>query len=146
MWPEMYEVNESTMALVSIANVQYRTMVIERETVIYREESPLSIIKHSCLINGSSYEGRIAAVKYLTGISLKTPVAINPDQGIYAFPTHSPKKFECNWIFLKHVNLIKEKEQKAVVVLSNSHEVEVGSSYFTIEKQLQRTAYCAVRC
>ncbi|MDT8860303.1 competence protein ComK [Alkalihalobacillus sp. MEB130] len=53
---------------------------------------------------------------------------INPNEYIYAFPTHSPQLHECCWSFYHHIRSIITFNQ-----------------YKTLEKQLQRASYCIVR-
>lgn len=91
-----YEVNRSTVALLSVAHIDYCTIVLEENRQLYVRKTPTQIVKASCLEGGSTYDGRRTAIRYRTGSKQKVPIPINPRENIFAFPTHSPKAFECN--------------------------------------------------
>ncbi|OIJ09147.1 hypothetical protein BKP35_17255 [Anaerobacillus arseniciselenatis] len=94
------------------------------------------------------HEGRRKAAKRLARLHFKAPVAIHPEGNIYSFPTLSPKKFECSWIFPNHIKDIAPSKKdlgKSVILFSNLKEVELGISYFMLEEQLQRSVYCLMR-
>lgn len=58
----------------------------------------LDIINESCLFYGSDFDGRIKGSKHLTGITHKTPIAIDPTNSLYFFPTTSSKRNDCIWV------------------------------------------------
>ncbi|MEC1771891.1 competence protein ComK [Schinkia azotoformans] len=142
-----YEVNRSTMALLSVAHIDYCTIVVEENQVFYVRKTTTEIVKASCLEGGASYEGRRKAIRYRTGSKQKVPIAINPGENIYAFPTHSPKAFECNWIFFNHVKYIStihlpNKETKSRILFKNGLHIDMNESRYILEKQMKRTAIC----
>ena len=135
-------ISEHTMGLISIKHIEHRTLILETNGSKYSKASPLQLIEHACLKYGSTYDGRRKAATYMTGIRLKTPIGINPARNIYAFPTHSPQKFECNWIFPQHVQRIRRNGKYSMITFTNDKDWEIEVSYFTLEKQLHRAAYC----
>jgi competence protein ComK len=146
-----YEVNQNTMALISVAYVDYSTLVLEENQVLYVRKTPTQIVKEACMEGGSTYDGRRIAVSYMTGSQQKVPIPINPKDNIFAFPTHSPRAFECNWVFYHHVRSIttcKSPEQQGVqskITFKNGQHITLNESQHILEKQMQRTATCILR-
>lgn len=145
-----YEVNKNTMALLSIPHPDFDSIALEPSFELSIRKPPLPLIKQACLEGGSSYEGRRAAVVYQTGVKHKVPIPINPLERIYAFPTHSPKEFECAWIFPNHVRqvtpyLLPNQPNQTKVVFQNLTHIILPVSYYTIEKQIQRSSYTMIR-
>jgi competence protein ComK len=144
---EDYEITQKTMALLSAAHLDYWTIVLEPDQQLYIHKKPLQLIKTACLKGGSTYEGRRTAVHYLTQSKNKVPIPINPLEHFYAFPTHSPNQFHCNWIFYHHVKSMTpcKKSNETIITFKNSQELTLPVSHYTLEKQLYRTATCMLR-
>jgi len=144
-----YEIHGGTMAVLSATAIEYSSIVLETDQTLYIRKMPLQLIKDACLEGGSTYEGRRIAVTHLTGAQNKVPIPINPLEHIYAFPTHSPQLFECNWLFYHHIRAIKPVHKhpgETMIQFKNSNEpLKVPVSYNTLHKQMHRTAYCIVR-
>jgi len=144
-----YEIHNGTVAILSAAAVEYSTIVLEPDQTLYSRKTPLQLIKDACLEGGSTYDGRREAVTHLTGAQNKVPIPINPREHIYAFPTHSPQLFECNWLFYHHIRRIQPKPKTpgvSIITFKDRKEpLTLDVSYNTLQKQIQRTAYCIVR-
>ncbi|OIJ21712.1 competence protein [Anaerobacillus alkalidiazotrophicus] len=145
-----YEITKNTMALLPIAHTDYHSIAIEPTCQFYIRKTPLQLIKSACLEGGSTYEGRRAAVIHQTGAKHKVPIPINPLEQIYAFPSHSPSQFECSWIFHHHIRSLTpqvtpKKMNETVITFKNNQQLKLPVSYYTMEKQLQRTSYCMIR-
>ncbi|MCP8617534.1 competence protein ComK [Salirhabdus salicampi] len=143
-----YQVSEQTMALLPAVQLEYDTTVLERNKTLYIKKTPLQIMKRACLDHGSSLEGRRAAVMHQTGYSRKVPIPISLHQNLYAFPTLSPTKFHCHWIFYHHVKFIKPLHSKhhlgyqSNIFFKNGRSLQLKDSYYVLEKQMHRTAMC----
>ncbi|RFB17419.1 competence protein [Bacillus sp. HNG] len=145
-----YDINQDTMALLSVAHIEYATIVLERLQMLYVKKTPLQIIQAACLEGGATYEGRRKAVTYLTGAVQKVPIPINPRRKIFAFPTHSPTAFECSWIFHHHIKTIRPSEKtnpttQSIIQFKNNQELPMNESHYILQKQLTRTAMCIVQ-
>ncbi|WP_088104311.1 competence protein ComK [Halalkalibacter urbisdiaboli] len=143
-----YEINKDTMALQPATDIGYETIVVERNQVLYVNKTPLQLIEAACLEGGASYEGRREAVSYLIGARNKVPLPISPGEHIYALPTHSPKQFECIWLFYYHIKTFKPDPKfpnQTIIIFKSNLDLTLNVSYSTIEKQMQRTSYCIVR-
>ncbi|WP_261180817.1 competence protein ComK [Anaerobacillus sp. CMMVII] len=131
-----YSVNKDTLALLSVAHPDYHTIAIETDRKLHIRKTPFQIIKAACLKGGSTYEGRRAAVTYLTGAKHKVPIPIHPTEHIYAFPTFSPTQFECSWIFHDHVHSITPFQQNCTLItFKNEQQLKLPVSYYTIENK-----------
>jgi len=85
----------------------------------------------------STYEGRIQASRYQTSFLRKTPLLV-AENGIEAFPTMSPLKPECMWIFNHSFKANKHTDKSTILQYDNGIEVVVNASLHTVEKQRQR--------
>lgn len=101
-----YKINSHTMALLSAAHIEYDTIAVETNQELFIRKTPYQLISGACLENCSTYEGRREAIKHHFGIKRKVPIPINPGKNLFAFPTHSPTDFACNWIFHSHIQAI----------------------------------------
>ncbi|MDT8863060.1 competence protein ComK [Alkalihalobacillus sp. MEB130] len=143
-----YEINRDTTAIFPANHTDYYSIVWERNRIYYIKKTPIQLIRAGCLEGGADFDGRKAAVIHKTGIQSKIPMPIDPNEHIYAFPTHSPKLHECCWIFYHHIRSIKhhpKSHSKSIITFQHHKQLELDISYHTLEKQLQRTSYCIVR-
>lgn len=141
-----YDVHQGTMAIIAAMYPDYYSEVIEADRRIYVKRTPKQLISDACLEGGSTYEGRRRAVTHQTGARHKVPIPVDPAEEIYAFPTHSAKQFNCNWIFYKHVKRIIAKDQShSNILFKNGIELPVNVSSYILEKQMYRTSYCMFR-
>lgn len=143
-----YEITSNTLALIPAAQIDYDTIVLEPQGQLHVRKTPMQLIEPACLEGGASYDGRRLAVSYQTGSRKKIPIPINPLDEIYAFPTHSPKQFNCHWIFYHHVKAIKPHHQlasHAIVTFKSGQQLTLPVSYHTLERQMHRTSHCIIR-
>lgn len=146
----IYEVTPKTQAILPAMEIDYSAIVIEEHRTLYVRQTPLQIIKAACLEGGATYEGRRKAVTHLTGAVQKVPIPINPRRDIFAFPTHSPTAFECNWIFYHHIKSIVPSLQtssttKSIILFKNHQELPMTESHYLLQKQYTRTAMCILQ-
>ncbi|WP_102348348.1 competence protein ComK [Bacillus sp. Marseille-P3661] len=142
-----YEINKNTMALLSVAHIDYSTIVIEVERQLFVRQRPTKIVKAACLDGGASFDGRRVAVTHLTGTKQKVPIPIKPNENIYAFPTVSPTAFDCNWIFFNHIKYIRtltsqDKTTQSMIVFQDGQHITLHESDYVLRKQMHRTAMC----
>ncbi|WP_084138976.1 competence protein ComK [Halalkalibacter okhensis] len=143
-----YDITQDTTAIFSASHTDYYSIVWERDRIYYIQKTPMQLIKAGCLEGGADFNGRKAAVMHKTGIQSKIPIPINPNEHIYAFPTHSPTLHECSWIFYHHIKSINrhpKSHSQSIILFHHHKQLELDISYHSLEKQLQRTSYCIVR-
>ncbi|MBB5174552.1 competence protein ComK [Texcoconibacillus texcoconensis] len=145
---DQYDINCETMSLLTAKSTDYDSIVLESDRTLYVRQTPLQLIESACLRGGSSYDGRRIAVMHETGAQRKVPIPINRLENIYAFPTHSPKNFNCHWLFSAHIHKMtpnpKNKKQ-CLITFTNNEKITLDVSPSVIEKQMHRTSYCIWR-
>ena len=144
---QTYNINEQTQAIMPANHTDYHSIVLETSGEYCVKQRPQEIISHGCLARGSSYDGRREAVIYLTESKKKVPIPIDPYEPIYAFPTHSPQLYNCIWLFYQHIQTISPSSNKkeTCIAFSNGRSIHIPVSYYSIQNQLNRTAYCLFR-
>jgi competence protein ComK len=140
---EEYEVNPFTMFVKPIAyGSKIYSEIFEVEDEFLSPFKPLDIIKNSCEYYGSDYEGRRNGTKQLVGYAHKIPIAIDPTNRIFFFPTTSPSRQECIWISHEHVkDYDRINPQETLIHFNNNQSFTFPISGSTIISQLERTAY-----
>lgn len=139
---EEYEISPATLM---IKPLQYGSKLYssihELTDELTSPFKPLDIIKKSCQYFGSSYEGRKAGTRQLTGITHKSPISIDPTNSLYFFPTASPNSPHCIWIAPEHIASHENIDGgNTKVVFKNKQKVILPVSYNTFHNQLLRTA------
>lgn len=123
----------------------YPQYSLESNRELHIRQIPLQLIKEACLKHDwTTYEGRRQAVIHHTKYKRKVPIPIHMEKQIVAFPTHSPKDFNCIWIFsnnLLSINNHSEKD-KTVITFRNGRILLVNVSPHIIQKQHERALTC----
>jgi len=142
-----YEINRFTMAVLPIEDQgKVFSKIMEVEGDIYVDLPPLKIIDDSCNYYGASMEGRKSGTKMVTGVTHKSPLAIDPMSDLYFFPTMSPKKNECTWISLNHVEKTRKTSLSTTIAhFTNKTEMEFQISLRSFETQMHRAALLRTR-
>lgn len=104
--------------------------------VYYSVKTPLELIDEACMRYASTMEGRIQAVGRVLNFK-KPPFLIAPfDFGV--FPTMSPNRLDCVWIFNHPFEIVKVDKQKSRLEFRNDVSIPVNVSVYTIRQQQQR--------
>ena len=140
---EEYEVNPFTMFIKPIVyGSKIYSEIFEVEDEFLSPFKPLDIIRSSCEYYGCDYEGRRNGTKQLVGYAHKIPIAIDPTNRIFFFPTTSPNRQECIWISQEHVKkCIRINPQETLILFNNNQSYTFPVSCSSIMSQLERTAY-----
>lgn len=133
-----YEINADTLAIIPIDN--YKSKIIEKDSILEVNQTPMKIIDFSCRYFGSSYKGRFHGTKHLIGVSHKAPIIIEESKEIIFFPTNSPRLYECAWISLKNINDYKRSSDKVIITFNGGYNLEVDMSYGSFDNQILRAA------
>ena len=88
-----YEINEGTLAVLSVDNKTSKIMEDEQDYVV--KQSSFDVMDHSCRYFGSSYEGRRQGAKEIIGANYKLPIIIEDGRNIVFFPTLAAEDNEC---------------------------------------------------
>ncbi|MGX1900473.1 competence protein ComK [Thermolongibacillus altinsuensis] len=115
--------------------------VIEEDGEYMVQMRPIDVIEQSCLYYGASLKGRKDGTKEIIGISHKAPLAIEPSNEIFFFPTISPSDPQCIWLSHLHIHHHEHAALgKTRVTFSNGHIIELNISHHSFVNQLHRTA------
>lgn len=139
-YKEKYVINEETVLLSGEYDALGKlcTRVVEGKKNFLVGMAPIELINQTLLIHGCSFQGALESSKYLLEPMKMYPIKINPDLGIWLFPTKSYKKHNCVWFSLVHVRKTKAiGVRKTAVTLSFGHTftVEMKESSFNNRQQ-----------
>lgn len=133
---ESYEVNSSTLAILSVSDVLSR--VIETDHEYYVSLPTLEIIQNSCKYYGSTYNGRCDGTKAMLGISYKLPIIVEESRPLILFPVSSPRFTKCSWFSLKTIERVEKHEIGSKILFKNGYELLMETSFDVIENQMLR--------
>ena len=134
---EHYEINCETILIVPFGKGKSKVYELNLECIV--KESPLTIIKNSCLYFGCSYEGRKEGTKSLLGIEMKVPIVIEDSRNIIFFPTSSC--INQNSIWISYQNLLKYSkvnEFSTVLYFRENKSIRVDTRYSLVDNQVIR--------
>lgn len=143
-----YRINENTLALLPAQEIDFDTIVIEKERKIKVRKTALELMKKACFDDWTTYDGRREAVIYHTNFKRKVPILVNMRTESYFFPIHSPTSIFNKWFAYQHIAKIKECTQhptKTIITFCNGIELCVNISHHILDKQMQRTFECIYR-
>jgi competence protein ComK len=115
--------------------------VIEEDGEYIVKRKPIDIIERSCHYYGSSLKGRKDGTREIIGVTHKAPIAIEPLNEIYFFPTISPNDPRCVW--LSHIHIFKYEPlqgEQTLVYFKNEKNLHLDVSFHSFVNQLYRTA------
>jgi len=136
-----FETSSNTMAIVpeKMEDQRIGSRVLETNDEFVVPTAPLDIIKKSCHMFGSSFEGRREGAIQLIGVTRKHPILIDYHLSICFFPTTSPKSPNCFWISPLHVFHHEEFENFSTnVIFQNYQQLIVPISRNSFENQLYK--------
>lgn len=139
---EEYEANPFTMMILPTTyGSKIYSKIFELDDELISPFRPIDIVKKSCEYFGSSFEGRREGAKQIINSATKVPIAIEPTNSIYLFPTASPQRPHCIWISHDHViSHQRIASKKTLVTFRNKQTYMLPISYASFGNQLQRTA------
>ncbi|WP_368505238.1 competence protein ComK [Alkalihalophilus sp. As8PL] len=143
-----YDINRHTIAIQPALHTDYDTIVLEGDETLFIKESSMSMIKRACIEGGSTYNGRRIAISEITRAQKKVPIPIDPINHIYTFPTHSPERLECSWMFYHHIRSFTPDPNSSthtLITFRNATQLKISISYPAFERQIQRTSYCILK-
>lgn len=106
-----YRIHRETLAIVPASAIDHYAIALEATNTKYVKQTPLEIIQLNCLKSGASYQGRRRASQHLLKRKQKLPIIINERPAQYAFPTQSPRNYQCSWIIANHILTITDYSQ-----------------------------------
>jgi competence protein ComK len=140
---EEYEVNSSTMFIQPVEyGSKIYSQIYEADGEFLSPYKPFDIIKHSCEYYLADYQSRRRATKDLTNYTRKVPIAIEPSNDIFFFPTASPESSVCMWFSLSQIeNHLPAPGAKTKVLFQNKQSLLFDVPFATFNNQMERTSH-----
>ena len=133
-----YQITSETLAIISMGIS--KAHILEKNDEFFVNKSAYDIINENCIRYGSSYDGRKAGTKYLTGSCYKCPIIVEENTNTIVFPTKSPKNIGCIWINLENLDRIERNNELVKLNFCNGSFMNIKASYYSIENQYLRAA------
>ena len=139
---EEYEINPYTLAILPYyEDGELYSRIIEVDQEFICPMKPTDIVKRTCELFGSDYEGRRGATRSMTGYTHKAPIEIEKMFSIFVFPTTSPDRNECIWVSAMQVEKYeKSNSTEVIVTFINKRQLSMPVSHGTFETQVARSA------
>lgn len=132
-----YEINEGTLAIISIDSEHSKVLEDNEDYII--EQKSFDILDHSCRYFGSSYEGRKDGAKAIIGANYKLPIIIEDARNMVFFPTTSPDDDTCIWIAVNRIdNYFDNQYNTTKIVFDNGVELLLPVSFRALQNQIFR--------
>ena len=135
-----YKISEDTLAILPTG--ENSSLIYEVDKVLVINNNPNNIIKSNILIDGSTYQGRIDNVKYLTGYNYKSPILVESKNNIIFFPTCSPRLKKVSWININSIENIDfdKKNKVSIIKLINGNNIDFKESIYSINNQILKAS------
>ncbi|MEK5483910.1 competence protein ComK [Viridibacillus sp. FSL R5-0888] len=117
---------------------EVKSKVMTRDGYLHSTLTPIQLLEKICIRYGSTFQGRIDAVKELLGYSKKLPLYIG--EGIYAYPTRSLYHPECVWVFYHNYRYEEYGKGQTILYFDHGEIVILDVSLHTVKEQQQRLA------
>lgn len=138
-----YEINSGTVAIIPIDENTSKVYEDDVEYVVNKNTN--KIIEDNCKFYGSSYKGRCAGTKYLTGIKSKYPIIIEESRNIIFFPTSSIRNNENIWISLNKIKSYNKNNLGSKIIFENNKIIDLDISIYSLENQYCRANLLKVK-
>lgn len=141
----VYIITQHTKAILTKDSAYYRSRIQEGQTERHSKYRPEEIIDHSCLLYGSTLDGRRAAVKKILKINSKVPIPVIPNKGVYMFPTSSTKNSDCVWVSFYQIENYEQRDDKTYIEFRDGTGLYVNASESSFDLQFKRTSQVIAR-
>ena len=131
-----YEINEGTLAIISVSD--HQSKVVENEEEYLVDKSAYEIMDESCRYFGSSYEGRVVGARAMLDANYKLPIIVEESRRLIFFPTESPSLEGCMWISLQHFDTVSKDPKNALIYFKNGKKIETHISSYSLKNQFLR--------
>src|SRR5690625_3779467 len=139
---EKYIINKNTLAILPAKQIKYDAIIIENEQTLRTRQTPIHMIRQSCLAYMSNYDGRRDAVIHHTKPKERIVIPVNPYERLIFFPTHGTRHIDCSWIAYHHVIYFEALESDSTstrIMLSNGRVINVPISARSFHTQMLRS-------
>lgn len=141
----VFIITKATKAIIAKDSAYFRSLILEGAHEQHSLHRPEQILDNSCLIYGSSLDGRRTAAKNTLKIRSKIPVSVIPEKGVYMLPTSSTKNKDCVWFSYYHIDSYEQRDSKTYVAFTDGSGLYVNTSTSSFDLQYKRTSQVIVR-
>ncbi|MCX4366180.1 MAG: competence protein ComK [Bacilli bacterium] len=138
-----YIINRKTVVITPLNERQSIVYELGKQVII--NKAPLSIVRRSCYVFGSSFDGRVAGSKEITGYMYKVPIIVQESDNVIIFPTKSAYSEKTEWIALNHVVEFYQNHENdnTFVRFDNGLLLEMSVSYNVFKNQFLKASCLA---
>ena len=140
-----YIINRKTVVITPLNERQSIVYELGKQVIINKPSLP--IVRRSCYVFGSSFDGRMAGAKELTGYKYKPPIVIQETDNVFIFPTKSPYSESTEWVALNHIVEFypNHGNNNTFVRFDNGLLLELSVSYGIFKNQYLKASYLAAK-
>lgn len=140
-----YIINRKTVVITPLNERQSIVYELGKQVIINKPSLP--IVRRSCYVFGSSFDGRVAGSKELTGYKYKIPIVVEEANDVIIFPTKSPFSEKNEWVALNQVTDFypNYKNNNTFVRFRNGLLLELSVSYGVFKNQFLKASYLATK-
>ena len=133
----MYEIDLSTIMLISINEEKTKIITLDDEFII--DVDSRKIVDNSCKFFGSCLNDRVNMTKRLVNIKSKSPIIIEESRNIIFFPLKSIRE-KCNiWISFNNLEKYVKSDDKTIFYFKGEKQIIIDFSYYIIDNQVTRS-------
>ncbi|SEN02470.1 competence protein ComK [Mesobacillus persicus] len=114
------------------------TIVLEGETPILVDQSPIQVIRESLHYYGQNLQGAVEGAKSILGKAKMYPFIVCQAQDICLFPHISPTHPECIWFNHSHIIHTHAQGRETIIELSNSRTLEIKAKLTSFNTKKQK--------
>ncbi|SFE10446.1 competence protein ComK [Lentibacillus persicus] len=135
----VYIISRKTKAIMKKDSTYFRSRILESGKEIESVYSPEQIIDHSCLLYGSTLDGRRKSAQKILKLHSKVPLSVVPDKGVYMLPTNASRSKENVWLSYYHIKEFEQHDNRTYVTFQDGSGMYVSTSETSLNKQSERT-------
>lgn len=138
-----YKIWYGTEALMNYKHPEYQTMIFDIRGTYITSQSIDTLIEEACIEGGTNSKGRILSTRKRLKYDRLTPLEIDPQYNIYAFPSSAKKNIDFTILFYFQINTYKNiSKNKIEVIFESGHSLVVHMSEHVFNEQRRKTADC----
>lgn len=138
-----YIIDQETLAIMPAKQIDYDSVVMTQNGTLHNNQTPLDIIKESCLEYWTTYEASRTAAIHHMHFNNKVPILVSRQDQLYFFPTHSPTHMDNCWIAAHHIAYIQQlRKNKSHIQFTCGLELILDVSTYTLQQQKNRSYAC----
>ncbi|HLR61502.1 MAG TPA: competence protein ComK [Lentibacillus sp.] len=141
----VYIITEHTKAILTKDSAYYRSRILEVSQELNSALRPEQIIDNTCILYGSTLQGRRDSAKDLLKVKSKVPVPVIPEKGVFMLPTCASKNKNNVWVSFYHIKSFERQGNGTYVSFYDGTGLFINTSESTFDMQFKRTGQIIAR-